>query len=321
MTGITSKDAPALSAACLGPDGTFSQAAGLTYLQHPDFAGIYPEKNFRCFPCPDLPSVFQAVEEGNCALGIVPLENTLGGTVGQSFDLLLRHDFTILAEFYARISHCLLSRASDKSSVRAVYSHPQALGQAGNWLRRNLPGVKFILADSTAGAAARAAREEDGAAVGHLRLASLYRLRILAQAIEDSPDNWTRFVLVGKSSTRNGRSRTGASPEGYRSSLLFTLDHRPGTLARLLQIPAAAGINLFRLESRPLLWSGINWQYAFFADVEGDMLNPALIPALEDMRSACLNLRLLGAYPQGPYLDELSGEEPAETKAGADAAP
>jgi chorismate mutase/prephenate dehydratase len=194
------------------------------------------------------------------------------------------------------------------------------LGQAGNWLRRNLPGVKFILAESTAGAAARAAEEESGAAVGHLRLASMYRLHILAQAIEDSPDNWTRFVLVSKSAPRKELSGARSPAEGYRSSLLFTLDHRPGTLARLLQIPAAAGINLFRLESRPLLRSGTNWQYAFFADVEGDMRASALAPALEEMRSACLNLRLLGAYPQGPYLAELSGAAPAEANFGSGSA-
>ena len=134
--------------AYLGPEGTFSYFAGVEYLGH---SAIF-------HPCNDLAQVFEEVAGGQCELGVVPLENSLQGTVGVSFDLFLSHDVHIQAELFSRISHCLLSNAASLAEVRTVYSHPQPLAQCGGWLRAHLPNAALVPVESTAAAARRARR-------------------------------------------------------------------------------------------------------------------------------------------------------------------
>jgi chorismate mutase/prephenate dehydratase len=291
-----------LRAAYLGPEGAFSWVAALDYLAGPA-ARQAAANPIAVVACPDLPDVFQAVAEDACAIGFVPLENSLRGTVSQSFDLFLRHDVRIVAELYARISQCLLSREPSPEAIRVVYSHPQPLAQAGMWLRAKLPGIPLTAMESTAAAARRAAAETGAAAVGHRRLAQLYDLRILAEAIEDDADNWTRFVIIAGD---RGEAFQAAPvcAQDCRTSLLFTLPDRPGALAAVLNCLADDAINMRKLESRPLPRpGGENWKYAFFADVECDLGAPAYAATLERMRARCAELRVLGAYACGPYME------------------
>lgn len=295
--------------AYLGPEGTFSYFAGVEYLGH--------AAHFR--PCSDIARVFEEVAGGQCELGVVPLENSLQGTVGVSFDLFLRHDVYIQAELFSRISHCLLSNAPSLAHVRTVYSHPQPLAQCGGWLRTHLPGAALIPVESTAAAARRAAGQEDAAAIGHSRLADIAGLSVLARRIEDEPGNWTRFVIIGPGNSRSARAagpqpgprpgHTGAD----KTSLLFTTADRAGALSRVLDLLADNGVNMRKLESRPM--RGQCWKYVFFADVESDLEDAGYEPLMEELREACTSFRILGSYPTGPQLDRLDLQDTESNEA------
>lgn len=282
--------------AYLGPEGTFSYFAGVEYLGHAA----------QFHPCNDLAEVFEEVASGQCELGVVPLENSLQGTVGVSFDLFLKHEVYIQAELFSRISHCLLSNAPSLAAVRTVYSHPQPLAQCGVWLRAHLPGAALVPVESTAAAAQRAAAQPDAAAIGHGKLADLLSLGVLARRIENEPGNWTRFVIIGPGSARHGGRLSGPQP-GHtgvdKTSLLFTTPDKAGALSSVLDLMAGHGVNMRKLESRPL--RGQCWKYVFFVDVECDLQDPRYAELLTRLHEACTSFRILGSYPTGPQLDRL----------------
>ena len=282
--------------AYLGPEGTFSYFAGVEYLGH---SAIF-------HPCNDLAQVFEEVAGGQCELGVVPLENSLQGTVGVSFDLFLNHDVHIQAELFSRISHCLLSNAASLAEVQTVYSHPQPLAQCGGWLRAHLPNAALVPVESTAAAARRAQGEPGAAAIGNGRLADLAGLAILARRIEDQAGNWTRFVIIGPQAARaqlGGAMRTPVPGHtgADKTSLLFTLPDKAGTLSAVLDLLARYRINMRKLESRPL--RGQCWKYVFFADVESDLEAPQYAELLQQLNEVCTSFRILGCYPTGPQLD------------------
>ena len=264
-------------AAFLGPEGTFSHMAGRAFLGS--------QVTFHAQPT--LVEVFQSVENGDCDLGIVPLENSLQGSVGQSFDLFMSHQVHITAEKNLRIRQSLLSRCHELSEIRVVYSHPQPLAQCSGWLMRNLPKVPVLPLESTAASARRVVHEEGAAAIAHSDLASVLDLHLLAQGIEDQPGNWTRFVLIGlKPADRPGADKT---------SVLFSVADKPGSLNRVLERFSQNRINLRKLESRPM--QGESWKYVFFADLECDIYDKSYAGVLEEVKEHCLYLRVLGCYP------------------------
>ncbi|MFP4168801.1 MAG: prephenate dehydratase [Desulfonatronovibrionaceae bacterium] len=268
------------SVAYLGPEGTFSYLAGVEFLG----------KSSEFVPMNSLRDVFAAVSENRTHLGVIPLENSLQGSVGQSLDLFLSFELTILAELFCRISHSLLGRSSGLKEVERVYSHPQALQQCANWLRSNLPEAKLVPVSSTAAAAQEAEKDEHGAAIGHFKLASQNDLEIIHSGIEDLPDNWTRFLILGREPTEDQGNRD-------KTSILFTLPDKPGSLVRALQVLSGRGINMTKLESRPLPFE--KWKYVFFADVQCDLTAGEYKKMLEELNSACHSMRVLGSYPEG----------------------
>lgn len=288
--------------AYLGPEGTFSYFAGVEYLG----------RSAKFQPCKDITQIFEEVMNGHCELGVVPLENSLQGTVGVSFDLFLKYEAVIEAELYSRISHCLLSNEQSMAAISKVYSHPQPLAQCGTWLRAHLPNASLIPVESTAAAARLAATEPSTAAIGNCRLAALSGIDILARSIEDEPGNWTRFVIIAP--RKGGGVKPGPQPGenkgGDKSSLLFTLLDRPGTLATVLELLAKNHVNMRKLESRPL--RGQPWRYVFFADVESDLTNPKYNQLLEDLAQNCTSFRILGCYPMGPQLDRITSDSQEE---------
>ena len=204
-----------LRAAFLGPEGTFSHMAALECLGH----------SISAAPCENFDAVFRAVAEGTCDLGLVPLENSLHGSIGQCIDLFAEYDVHVVGEHYSRIRLCLMSRESGLSAVRRVYSHPQPFGQSRGWLRAHLPGAALMPEESTAAAALRVRDEAGSAAIGHPGLASMLGLDVLADSLEDSTSNWTRFAVIAPG--REARS-PGAEPgTALKTSLLFTVAHRP----------------------------------------------------------------------------------------------
>jgi len=269
--------------AYLGPEGTFSYFAAVSYLGH---SAEFTPKAY-------LEDVFRAVAGGDAELGVIPLENSLQGTVGQSLDLFMRFSVHVQAEIYCRISHALLSKAEDLHKVAVVHSHPQPLAQCAVWLRASLPWARLEPAESTAAAAHLAAADPASAAIGHARLAEMLDLRVLATGIEDLPDNWTRFLVIGPAESRLGNRD--------KTSILFTLPNKPGSLSGLLSILAREGMNLTKLESRPL--RGEKWKYVFFADVECDLGKDEYKRVLAELTAVTHSLRILGSYPAGPNLD------------------
>jgi len=274
--------------AYLGPEGTFSHFAAMAALGHsPDF-----------LPQATIGDVFAAVAGKQADLGIVPLENSLQGTVGQSLDNFQRHAVFIQAEISCRVSHALLSTAANLEAVDTVYSHPQPLAQCAAWLKTHLPKARVIPTDSTAAAAARLAKEPNAASIGHMRLAAMHNLNVLASSIEDLPDNWTRFFIIGPEDTKQ-QTRD-------KTSLLFTVPNRPGALSHVLSHLAGEGINLTKLESRPI--RGEKWQYVFFADLQCDITREEYKKLLTTLKEQTHSLRILGCYPAGPQVDLADGD-------------
>ncbi len=263
-----------LAVSYLGPKGTFSYYAGVEYLG----------RSLDYIPQRDLESVFQAVAFGKTQLGIVPFENSLNGGVGQSMDLFLRYEVSIQAETCSRISHCLHSTAKDLDSVTRIFSHPQALAQCTRWLRTSMPQAELIPAASTGAAMDQILVQPGTALIGHSSLADQDGVRCLASDIQDEPDNWTRFLLLGK------EPYTGASRD--KTSLLVTLPDRPGSLHQVLRIFSEAGVNMTKLESRPLKYE--KWKYAFFIDLQSDVAD--VEPVLERIRAVAQTVRVLGSY-------------------------
>lgn len=268
----------------LGPEGTFSYFAGLEYLGRS--AELTPKANFE--------EIFRAVADGEAELGVIPLENSLQGTVGQVVDLFMLFPVFIHAELFCRITHCLMGKADFPADVKEIHSHPQPLDQCGGWLKNNMPGRILVPTSSTAAAAEiAAARGAEVATVGHIRLADRYGLNILAAHIEDLPDNWTRFLVIGP--------RPGTEGARDKTSILFTVPDKPGALAEVLESFAGRAINMTKLESRPL--RGEKWKYVFFADLECDLSRMEYDSFLASLRERCHTLRILGSYPTGPHLD------------------
>lgn len=284
-----------LRVAYLGPEGTFSYFAGLEYLGH----------SARYRACVDLPAVFEEVNATTCDLGVVPLENSLQGTVGTSFDLFLKYPVTIQAELFSRISHCLLSREESFSDITTVYSHPQPLAQCALWLRAHLPGARLVPSESTAAAARLAMETPKAASIGNGSLAHMLGLNVLAKRIEDAPGNWTRFVVISREGDQHrlGSLPTRGTGKNTKTSMLFTLPDRPGSLSEVLNLFASNGINMRKLESRPLL--GESWKYVFFVDVEEDLGREEFATVTRELAGLCNTFRILGSYLTGPQLDRV----------------
>lgn len=263
--------------AYLGPEETHTHlAARFHFGSSVDFA-----------PRATIEDVFEEVERGRASWGVVPAENSRNGEVSVTLDQWLESDLTISGEIVVSIDHALMSRETRLDRVEAVLSHPQALAQCRHWLKRNLPEARWIETDSTAGAARRVVGEPRRAALGHVNQAAANGLHVLAQSVQDDPRNQTRFFAIGRRSVEStGRDKT---------SLLFALPHRSGSLHRALQPLAEAGLNLTRIQSRPR--RGRPWEYVFFVDFEGHATDPKVRRALDQLAAEMETLKVLGSYP------------------------
>jgi chorismate mutase/prephenate dehydratase len=242
----------------------------------------------RLAPENTIQDVFEAVEREKADYGVVPIENSTEGPVSQTLDMFIKSEVKICGEIMTRISHDLLSQSGNEGDIRKIYSHPQALGQCREWLRKNFPHAQIEEAGSTAKAAQLAMDDPNAAAIASSLAAHLYGLKTVASQIEDNLNNYTRFLVLGRqSSERTGKDKT---------SILFSISHTPGMLYRTLQIFNERGINLTKIESRPT--KGKPWEYIFFIDLEGHVTDPPIAEALEAVKGHVFFVRLLGSYPQ-----------------------
>jgi chorismate mutase/prephenate dehydratase len=247
-------------------------------------------------PCPYLDSVFDAVEGGEADVGLVPVENTIEGSVLQTFDLLNERSLSAQGETILRVRHCLIANPGvELGDVRVVYSHPQALGQSRAYLEGL--GAEPVASHDTAGSV-RMIKERgllDAAAVASRRAAEHHGMRVLAEGIEMHPENYTRFLAVG----------WGDSPPtgNDKTSVAFITRHEPGALASALNVLAEAGVNMTKIESRPQL--GRPWEYIFFVDLEGHREEAGVRDALRSLEDHTHHLKVLGSYPAArSYLSE-----------------
>ncbi|OZB58918.1 MAG: chorismate mutase [Lysobacterales bacterium 14-68-21] len=261
----------------LGPEGTFSEQAVRKHFGHAAYA----------LPLGSIEEVFQEVAAGHADFGVVPVENSGQGMIQVTLDMFLTSEATICGEVELRVHQCLHSLSGDLADVRHVYAHAQSLQQCKTWLRLNLPGVECTAVSSNAEAARMARADEQAAAIAGESAGKIYGLKTVAKAIEDRADNTTRFLVIG---------RSVFPPSGNdRTSLLVTVNDKPGALYDVLSPFAKHGVSLNRIESRPAHTG--KWQYAFFIDVSGHIDEGNLKEAVAEIRPSVASLRVLGSYP------------------------
>jgi prephenate dehydratase len=263
-----------------GEPGAYSEAAALAYFGDSSVT----------IPCHAFEDVFTAVEGGKCDCGILPIENSLAGSIHRNYDLLLEHSLHIVGEYLLRVHHCLIALpGATLEDIHKVVSHPQALAQCDRYLR-SLPGVTSEAVYDTAGSV-RLIREQGDpqvAAIASSRAAAVYGLPILVEGIEDHSANYTRFLVVApQPADYNGEAKT---------SIVFTLRNLPGALYKALSAFALRDIDLHKIESRPLV--GQPWEYLFYIDFAGHVSDVACVRALDHLREMALFLRVLGSYPR-----------------------
>lgn len=252
-------------------------------------------------PCAGLPEAFDAVASGRADRGVVPVENSQAGSINETYDLMLAHDLVIAAELDHRVVHSLMALPGQGlRAIRRVYSHPQALAQCDAYLRTL--DVERVPAYDTAGSAKMIQQERlrGSAAIASRRAAALYELDVLAEGIETNPNNYTKFLVIGATAApRAAESKT---------SIVFVVENRPGSLYHALGALATRRINLVKIESRP--GRTRPWDYTFYVDVDGHVAEPGIAEAVEEMRRQTTFLRVLGSYPRSPA-DPAAGPHPA----------
>jgi prephenate dehydratase len=242
-------------------------------------------------PYPRFDLIFRAVRDGETGAAMVPIENTLHGSVHENYDHLLHYDLPIVAETSVRIVHNLIAIPGTRfSDVRQVYSHPVALNQCLDFFAAH-PQLEKKPYYDTAGSVKMLAEEKPAAsaAIASALAAELYGCRILRKSIEDDRQNFTRFFLLAR------QARPRRKDLQYKTSLVFTTRNTPGSLFRALAALALRDINLVKIESRPL--RGQPWEYLFYLDFLGHVEDPNVVNALEHLREVADLFRLLGCYP------------------------
>ena len=238
-------------------------------------------------PCRTLQEVFRAVETERVSFGVVAVENSYEGSINETYDLLATTTSQVCGELEARVRHCLIGKPGTKQSdIATVYSHPQALAQCARYLRvHKLEGIPTY---DTAGSVKliKTMRSRRVAAIASRRAAELNSMQIISEGIEDSDVNYTRFLLLGKKTVpRTGNDKT---------SIIFGVEHKPGSLYRALRALSSRRINLTKIESRPVKRKP--WEYNFYVDFQGHMRDRACRDALSDLRKRSTFVKVLGSY-------------------------
>lgn len=275
MSASLSLEKP-LRIAFLGPVATFTHQA---CMQHFGLSGDFVAKK-------DIADVFDDVEKGRADFGVVPIENSTEGVVSHTLDKFVNSNLKICAEVMLEISLALLNKTGKSSDIAKVCSHPHALAQCKNWVKNNLPNALVFDVSSTAMAAQMASEDPSTAAIASIAAASLYDLRAIEKNIEDNANNYTRFLVI----CNNASARTGQD----KTSIVFAIKDAPGALYSMLKPFASRGINLTKIESRPIKTKA--WEYVFFVDLDGHMEDAAVKEAVAELEKSCSFLKVMGSY-------------------------
>jgi prephenate dehydratase len=274
-----------LHVAFQGEIGAYSELAAVEY-----FA---PE--IETIPCETFDDVFAAVSNGGdeTIYGLLPIENSLAGSIHRNYDLMLRHELHIVGEYHLRVSHCLLALPGVKiADIQRVHSHPQALAQCEANIERL--GIQRVAESDTAGSARllRESNDRQAAALASQRAAEVYDLEVLADHMEDNPSNYTRFLALAIKPLEIDDPQYS----DYKTSIVFSLHNKPGVLFKALSVFALRDIDLTKIESRPI--PGQLWEYMFYIDFAGHAQYQAGARAISNLKEFAPFLRTLGSYPR-----------------------
>ncbi|MBQ8506750.1 MAG: prephenate dehydratase [Clostridia bacterium] len=266
--------------ACQGTEGAYSQHACERIFKNPKILF------FKSFD-----SVFSAIESGFCQYGILPIENSTAGSVNQVYDLMLRHNFRIVRSARLKVDHNLLVRPGvKKEDIREIFSHEQALSQCAHYLEKLGPNVKITRCENTAMAAEAVAKSDrrDVAAIASHSCTELYGLKCIDSNIQDRSNNYTRFICISKN--------LEVYPGANHTSVMMTMPHRPGSLCRALSRFYSLGINITKLESRPI--PERDFQFMFYFDLETSVYSGEFSRMIDDLASISEEFRYLGSYSE-----------------------
>lgn len=282
-----------------GEPGAFSEAAALRLSQQAD-----------TIPCKTFEEVFAAVESGQASHGVLPIENSVAGSIHRNYDLLVDHDLPIVGEVELRVEHSLLALpGTSVDRIKRIYSHPQALAQCERFLR-GLPGVEIVATYDTAGSAKliRDGKITDAAAIASERAARIFGLAVLQAAVQDYDVNITRFLVISRLLAPLG--------DPNKTTIVFTLQDEPGALFKALSVFALRNIDLTKLESRPI--PGRPWEYLFYADLDCSRDDLRCARALVHLAEFARSLRTLGSYPKWrePESDAEAGDHSDQAPGG-----
>jgi len=269
-----------------GERGAYGEMATLQYFPE---ARLVPLKSFQ--------DVFDAANANEVEYIVVPVENSIEGSINEIYDILLQTKMSVIGEVYQRVIHCLITNRNVKV-IRHVYSHPQALAQCRVYLQKK--GLRPVPTYDTAGAVKMIKENKmlDSAAIASKRAAELYDMQILDEAIEDRRNNYTRFlVLSPKKKKKSGKGDLHDST--HKTSIIFSVRHVPGALFGILGEFAIRKINLTKIESRPT--KETPWEYNFYVDFEGHLQNKAVHEALMSLKPKTSYMKILGSYKKAEF--------------------
>lgn len=270
-----------LKVAFQGESGAFSQAAAVSFFKEP----------IETIPHPTFYEALDSTENGRSDYTILPVENSLEGSVGESYDVLLATKLTAVGETYHRISHCLIG-LQNLEKIDTVYSHPQALGQCRKFIQDN--HLKSIPTYDTAGSVKilLELNKDNIACIASRKAAEIYNVPIIKEGIEDNPNNYTRFLILANNKTeKTSKDKT---------SIIFAIKHIPGALYSILEKFNANKINLTKIESRPT--KNTPWEYNFYVDFEGHKDDNGILDTIEKIRPNTTFLKILGSYPRAELI-------------------
>ena len=259
-----------------GERGAYSEAASISFFGN----------DIETIPCPTFSDVLKNTENDGSGYSILPIENSLEGSVGESNDLLLETDLNIIGEIYHRIHHCLIGTGSI-GDIDTVYSHPQALGQCRKFIQEN--SLKTIPSYDTAGSVKiiKNLNKNNVACIASKNAAEIFGVPIIKEGVEDNANNYTRFLVFSK--------ENNDKTDNSKTSIIFSVKHEAGALYQIINEFYQHKINLTKIESRPN--KNTAWEYNFYVDFEGQQDDPSIKDVLEKLRNHSTFLKILGSYP------------------------
>jgi prephenate dehydratase len=257
-----------------GERGAYSEAAAKSFFDE-----------IETIPFTTFADVLENTSKGNSEYSILPVENSLEGSVGESYDLLYSTSLNVIGEIYHRVEHCLIG-IGKLEDVDTVYSHPQALGQCRKFIEEH--NMKTIPAYDTAGSVkiVKELNKKNCACIASKTSSSIYNMPIISENIANNPNNYTRFLILSK--------KESTQTENDKTSIIFSIKHEPGSLFRIIDNFHKNNVNLTKIESRPT--KSNTWEYNFYVDFEGNAKNPKILEMLEKIKQESLFMKVLGSY-------------------------